>query len=86
MVPTMVHAKALVVDESVAWCGSANLDSRSLLINYESIVVFYGSREIEWLAQWMTGLSLQGEHYEARQASLMRDLAEGLLLTLAFQM
>ena len=40
----MNHAKAVVFDQSVALCGSPNLDSRSLLLNYESAVVFYGAR------------------------------------------
>ena len=49
----MNHAKAVVFDRSIALCGSPNLDSRSLLLNYESAVVFYGTQEIEWLARWI---------------------------------
>ncbi len=52
----MNHAKAVVFDQSIAMCGSPNLDSRSLLLNYESAVVFYGAQEIEWLARWIQGL------------------------------
>ena len=51
LVPRMLHAKAVVVDESLAWSGSVNLDARSLLINYESIGVFYGEAEIRWLIE-----------------------------------
>ncbi|MEJ0038142.1 MAG: phospholipase D-like domain-containing protein [Gammaproteobacteria bacterium] len=86
LVPRMVHAKAVVVDDSLAWCGSVNLDSRSLLINYESVVVFYGQPEIRWLAGWVGSLGERGEPFAARRVGLVRDLAEGLLLAVAFQM
>jgi cardiolipin synthase len=86
LVPRMVHAKAVVVDESLAWCGSVNLDSRSLLINYESVVVFHGPEEIRWLASWMLALAEVGEAFVVRPVGLGRDVAEGVLLALAFQM
>jgi cardiolipin synthase A/B len=85
LVPRMVHAKAVVVDDSFAWCGSVNLDSRSLLINYESVVVFQGQPEIHWLAQWVSDLAQTGEPFVLRPVSLGRDVAEGLLLAVAFQ-
>jgi len=34
--PPFMHAKALIVDDEVALVGSANLDSRSLRLNYET--------------------------------------------------
>ncbi len=86
LVPRMVHAKAVVIDDSLAWCGSVNLDSRSLLINYESVVVFYGQAEIRWLAGWVGALAETGEAFVQRPIGLGRDLAEGLLLAVAFQM
>ncbi len=51
LLPYMNHAKAVVFDESLAISGSVNLDSRSLLLNYECAVVFYGAREIDWLVE-----------------------------------
>jgi len=86
LAPQMVHAKAVVVDESLGICGSINLDARSLLINYEASVVFYGAGEIEWLAQWIDALAARGSSFVARPPGLARDLAEGLLLTMAFQL
>lgn len=86
LVPRMVHAKAVIVDESLAWCGSVNLDSRSLLINYESVVVFFGLAEIRWLATWVSALEEAGAPFVSRPVGLVRDLAEGLLLAVAFQM
>jgi cardiolipin synthase A/B len=85
LVSRMVHAKAVIVDDSLGWCGSANLDSRSLLINYESVLVFYEQREILWLAKWVESLGAGGSRFEPRPVGLARDIAEGLLLTVAFQ-
>lgn len=82
----MNHAKAVVFDHSLAICGSPNLDSRSLLLNYESAVVFYGRREIEWLANWIHELIPQSSAFVNRPPGLWRDLFEGLLLTLAYQL
>jgi cardiolipin synthase len=83
---TMNHAKAVVFDHGLAVSGSPNLDSRSLLLNYESAVVFYGKREIEWLASWITDLMAEADPFDARAPGLWRDLAEGLVLTLAYQL
>jgi cardiolipin synthase A/B len=85
LLPQMLHAKAMVIDESLAWSGSVNLDSRSLLINYESISVFYGDAEVRWLATWIETHAARGERFEPRRAGILRDLAEGLLLMIAFQ-
>jgi cardiolipin synthase len=82
----MNHAKAVVFDRSLAVCGSPNLDSRSLLLNYESAVVFYDKRDIEWLATWIHDLTPDSDAFENRPPGLWRDLAEGLLLTLAYQL
>jgi cardiolipin synthase A/B len=48
--------------------------------------VFYGKREIEWLASWITDLMAEADPFDARAPSLLRDLAEGLVLTLAYQL
>jgi len=86
MLPFMAHAKAVVVDDELAMCGSINLDLRSLLLNHEAAVVFYGPREIDWLAEWIETIASAGEPYRARRPGLARDVAEGLLLTVAFQL
>jgi cardiolipin synthase A/B len=82
----MNHAKAVVFDRSLAICGSPNLDSRSLLLNYESAVVFYGRLEIEWLANWIGALIPHADGFHNKPPGLWRDVAEGLLLTLAYQL
>ena len=86
LLPYMNHAKAVVFDDTIALCGSCNLDSRSLLLNYESAVVFYGEAEIEWLAQWMFALMPSSRLFDSRAPGLLRDICEGLLLTVAYQL
>jgi cardiolipin synthase len=86
LLPGMVHAKAMVFDSTLALCGSVNLDSRSLLLNYESAVAFYGAREIDWLAAWIGGLMPGSARFDARPPGLLRDVGEGLLLTMAYQL
>jgi cardiolipin synthase A/B len=86
LLPYMIHAKAVVFDESLALSGSVNLDSRSLLLNYECAVVFYGSGEIDWLANWIQALIPEAGPFDCRAAGLLRDIAEGLLLTVAYQL
>ena len=74
LLPHMSHAKAVVFDHSLAVSGSVNLDSRSLLLNYESAVVFYGRQEINWLAQWIDGQIAETVPFDCRPPSLLRDL------------
>lgn len=40
--PPFMHAKALIVDDAVALVGTANLDVRSLRLNYETNLAIYG--------------------------------------------
>jgi cardiolipin synthase A/B len=86
LLPYMMHGKAVVFDESLAISGSVNLDSRSLLLNYECAVVFYGAREIDWLATWILSLLPAAQPFDCRAPELWRDIGEGLLLTVAFQL
>ena len=86
LLPCMNHAKAVVFDDGIALCGSCNLDSRSLLLNYESAVVFYDTRDIEWLADWIRALIPSARAFDNRPPSLWRDIGEGLLLTVAYQL
>ena len=38
--PPFIHAKAMVVDDAIALVGTANLDVRSLELNYETTIIF----------------------------------------------
>ena len=86
LLPVMNHAKAVVFDDTLALCGSCNLDARSLLLNYESMVVFYGDSEIAWLADWISALIPAAAPFDGGPPGLWRDVAEGLLLSVAYQL
>jgi cardiolipin synthase len=54
--PTMLHAKAVLVDDAVAVIGSANVDMRSLFLNYEIALFATSAREISALDAWFGSL------------------------------
>jgi cardiolipin synthase A/B len=51
-VPRMMHAKAVLMDDSVAAVGSANFDMRSLFLDYEVSVFLTGQPEIQRMTKW----------------------------------
>ena len=84
--PFMLHAKVVVVDDQLALAGSANLDLRSLFLNYELMVAFYEPADVARFARWIEGERRAAAPFEPREPGLVRDLSEGLLLWLAFQL
>jgi cardiolipin synthase len=54
--PRMLHAKALILDDTVAITGSANMDMRSLLLNYELALCIYSRDSIMQLEEWVRQL------------------------------
>ena len=84
--PEMIHAKTIVVDDELAMAGSANLDGRSLFINYEMMVAFYDRGAVDGFAQWAELRRQECGRYSAQPPGMVRELAEGLLLWLAFQL
>ncbi|WPB57875.1 phospholipase D-like domain-containing protein [Xylophilus sp. GOD-11R] len=86
LLPAMAHAKAVVVDDTLAMCGSINLDLRSLLLNHEANVLFYDTADIAWLAGWIEALAADATAFDATPPHFFRDIGEGLLLTVAFQL
>jgi cardiolipin synthase len=84
--PGMIHAKAVVIDADLALVGSANLDARSLFLNYELMVAFYEPTDVERFAAWLARRRAGAVPYRAQRASLMREIGEGLVLWVAFQL
>jgi cardiolipin synthase A/B len=85
-VPYMLHAKVVVIDDQLALAGSANLDLRSLFLNYELMLAFYQPADVRRFAAWIEHERRVAAPFVAREPSLPRDLVEGLLLWLAFQL
>jgi len=86
LAPKMIHAKAIVVDDDIALAGSANLDARSLFLNFELMVAFYELGDVRRFAQWVEDRKGGAARYVAHAPGLLRDLSEGLVLWLAFQL
>jgi len=84
--PHMIHAKAVVIDDDLALAGSANLDERSLFLNYELMVAFYAASDIKRFAEWIDRQRSAAVPYDAQPSGLWREIAEGMLLWLAFQL
>ncbi|HVU16245.1 MAG TPA: phospholipase D-like domain-containing protein [Candidatus Didemnitutus sp.] len=57
--PGMNHAKMLLVDESYGLIGSANMDLRSLFVNFELGVVTYSKGDAAALSRWMQEVFVQ---------------------------
>ncbi|MDQ8204462.1 phospholipase D-like domain-containing protein [Pelagicoccus sp. SDUM812003] len=52
----MMHAKALLIDDKIAMTGSANMDLRSLFMNYEVAAFLYSRPETSAMAEWIQSL------------------------------
>jgi cardiolipin synthase len=86
LAPSMIHAKAMLVDDDLALIGSANLDERSLFLNYELMVAFYDPSVVQSFASWIEGQHGGATRYLPRAPGLVRDLVEGMVRLVAFQL
>ncbi|MFI5338023.1 MAG: phosphatidylserine/phosphatidylglycerophosphate/cardiolipin synthase family protein, partial [Opitutales bacterium] len=83
--PGMNHAKVILVDEAISLWGSANLDMRSLFVNFEAGVLTYSAADALELSAWMQAVFAQSKpmpppHAERR---LMPAIGEELCRLLA---
>ncbi|TWU56367.1 phospholipase D-like domain-containing protein [Rubripirellula reticaptiva] len=75
----MVHAKTSVFDDSLALVGSANLDERSLLLNYELVLAIYSKAGIDGTSRWIAdrlGECEPRSSTSGRTRHLLESLAE----------
>ncbi|MCP4699479.1 MAG: cardiolipin synthase [Gammaproteobacteria bacterium] len=73
----MVHAKVLLMDDEFAMIGSANMDMRSLFLNYEVATFAYTPAEIAATKAWIEKL-LRETYTDIIKTSPIRDLYEGV--------
>jgi cardiolipin synthase A/B len=81
----MLHAKAVLCDDSLAILGSANIDLRSLLLNYEAAILVYSEKEIRLIADWIDSLT-RVTREGVREVDAMGGIGEGLARLLAPQL
>lgn len=75
--PTMLHGKLFIVDQDRAFTGSANMDLRSLFLNYEVAFLIHSKEEVQKLAEWVN--SLDSHCVETKdKANLIEDIIEGM--------
>jgi cardiolipin synthase len=86
LAPNMMHGKLAVFDDELALAGSANFDSRSLFLNYELMVAFHHPADAQRFTAWFELERGHARLCKPAQPGLLRDLAEGLLLWLTFQL
>lgn len=82
----MVHAKAVVIDDEVALTGSANLDLRRLFLNFELVCLFRNREDVYTLAAWINRVHSSSEVHVPTPVGRLREIFQGLVLLLAFQL
>ena len=76
--PRMLHSKIVLMDEQAAVLGSANMDIRSLLLNYETAMFIYSADEIAEVEQYIENIMAQCA-CGIDAASLPRTLGESIV-------
>jgi cardiolipin synthase len=82
----MLHAKLAVIDDQLALAGSANLDSRSLFLNYELMMAFHDAGDVGRFGDWFERERRSAQRLHARPPGFARDLVEGMVLWVGFQL
>jgi len=80
----MLHAKAVIFDDTSVMLGSVNFDNRSLLLNYEIATFAYTTRVIEEIDVWIKKL-LQNSIKGTKKASKSRIIIENFMRIFASQ-
>ena len=81
----MLHAKALLFDETGVMLGSVNLDNRSLFLNYEVATFVYSDKVTKDIEIWMNKLLLNSSR-GTKEVSTPRRIVENLMRLIAPQL
>jgi cardiolipin synthase len=80
--PRMMHAKILIKDDDIAMIGTANMDVRSLFLDYEIAAFFYDTGSIEKVESWING-TFRDCRQGVKEASMLRNLFEAVIHIMA---
>ena len=86
LAPEMLHAKLAIIDDVLALAGSANIDSRSLFLNYELMIAFYAAPAIDEFSAWFEREQASATRCTPGKPGFMGDLVDGLVLWVGFQL
>jgi cardiolipin synthase A/B len=81
----LLHAKAIIFDNTSAMLGSVNIDNRSLFLNYEVATFVYSKKVITDIQEWMSQL-LKNSSTGIQNPSAPRRIAENLMRIFAPQL
>jgi len=82
----MLHAKAWVIDDKYALIGSANMDLRSLYLNFELMTLLYAQADVAAVQRWIEARLEQTRPWPATEPNALRETLEGLAMLLSFQL
>ena len=80
--PVMLHAKMILIDDALAVVGSANMDMRSLFLNYEVALFLYSRDRVTEADVWFRSLIGQCRPGLARP-NWAREIAENIVRLLS---
>lgn len=72
--PTMMHCKAMIIDDRVGLLGSANFDLRSLFVNFEIGVFVYSRTDVLAMKLWAESLLTHASRYKPERSRKFRIL------------
>lgn len=78
----MVHAKIMLMDDDLAMVGSANIDMRSLYLNYETAMFIYSRPDVVAAESWIQSLA-EDTVWGVGEVGFLRDMLEGVMRMLA---
>ena len=79
----MVHAKLAVFDDDLAVLGSANLDLRSLYLNFEISVLLHSPAAVGEVCAWIERLDALAQDHTPPRAGLLRTWTEDLAVLIS---
>jgi cardiolipin synthase A/B len=80
--PVMLHAKAVLFDDRLAVIGSANMDMRSLFLNFEVALFVHSPEQVSQVATWAEALMADSK-LELPTPGWARELAENVVRLLS---